>query len=395
MRRIFLTTSFLSFLSLCIFSSFNAAATSKLSLSSASQETSPDWTSVYRKVKPSIAYIYSDGGLCSGALVADGLVLTAKHCVDSFRPIHIAWPGEKKQWHKAQRLYVSRKLDFAILIVNSAGRQPIPIRKEALVLAGEHVSTIGHPSSGRPFSFPPFSEELTHVFSTGHVSKSLGNEIVSDLSLSPGNSGGPLLDAHGEIIGVVSRKVIALYFGNVGYAVGLAPIQEAVQHFKKLQSDIQNRQLDPIDLVKYPSPSLALAPPSVNFGLTPTWDSLQNNLFNTSTYRTVFELELLLADRLFFNYSNTFGLHDVFVRSWGVGYQFKSLMPNLVPLSIKPQVRTFRYHNVADTSKKYSLAAGVEVGHVGLPAKLQFFWNTASLDGERQNHFIFGLRLGN
>lgn len=370
-------------------------ATSKLPLSSATLETAPDWTSIYRKIKPSIPYVYSDGGLCSGALVSEGLVLTAKHCVDSFRPVHIAWPGDEGKWYQAQRLFVSSDLDFALLVVNSAGREPIPVRSEALVLPGEHVATIGHPSSNKPFSFPPFSTELTHVFSSGHVSKSLGNEIVSDLSLSPGNSGGPLIDAKGEILGVVSRKVIALYFGNVGYAVGLAPVKEAVEHYKKLQNDIQRRQIDPIDLVRHPSPSLAQAPPSFTFGLTPIWDSLQNNLFSNTTYRTSIEAELLLADRLFFNYNNTFGIHGTHVRSWGLGYQFKTLMPNLVPLSIKPQVRSLRYRSADGGSKKYSLATGVEIGHVGLPAKLQFFWNSASLEGQRQNHFVFGLRLGN
>lgn len=344
----------------------------------AQAKDSSDWTSVYKKIKPSIPYIFSNGGLCSGALVSKRLILTAKHCVESLRPTFVAWPKKSAQWEHVDIIFVSRDLDFALLELQAdASQSPIEIRSGSSIEEGEAVATVGHPTSNTLFTNPPFSMELTHVFSAGYVSKNTGKELVSDLSISPGNSGGPLFDKNGEIVGVVSRKVITPFFGNVGYSVGHIPIEAALL-------------LEETGALPYPD--LSYIPPDFSFGVQTTWDSFQNNVFGIgSTYRTDFAFEYTMADRLFINYTNTFGLHGRNTRAWGLGYKLHYLMGNAVPYVIKPQIRTIRYESDNELYKIYGVSYGAELGVVGLPMGFQFHYSRVQGTGQ----FVFAMRFAN
>src|SRR5262249_62347379 len=101
--------------------------------------------------------------------------------------------------HAARVLETSRGLDLALLDVPGAGLAPMPIGRSARLRVGALVFAVGHPW-GQPW-----------VVTAGVVS-GLGTQPVrrgaeprsyirSDVRLAPGNSGGPLLDARGEVVG--------------------------------------------------------------------------------------------------------------------------------------------------------------------------------------------------
>lgn len=338
----------------------------------------PDWDEIYLGVKESIPYIYSSGGLCSGALIDSDLILTARHCVDTLRETWISWPSAPGKWELAEVVYMHSKLDFALLRVSPRNSPaPIPMRDLEYVREGESAATIGHPSSGKLFQNPPFNLELTHVFSSGTISKNTGTELVMDLSLSPGNSGGPLLDSYGRIIGVVSRKLISQFVGNVGYAISHNAVLAA-------RSLYRQGKLQP--------PSIADIPPDFSFAIVPTWDSFQNNLPRmTSTYRTNFALEYTVAERLLINYSNTFGLNNIYQTSWGIGWKFQKLLSNKIPVYIKPQIETLSYSPKNTGAKFHSVGYSSEFGMSGLPVSLKLSWLRAYSD----NYFLIGLKIGN
>jgi serine protease Do len=101
--------------------------------------------------------------------------------------------------HAARVLDSSRRLDLALLEVAGADLVPAPIGRSARLRVGQLVFAVGHPW-GQPW-----------VVTAGVVSglgalppdrAGLGAYIRSDVRLAPGNSGGPLLDAHGEVVGL-------------------------------------------------------------------------------------------------------------------------------------------------------------------------------------------------
>jgi len=95
-------------------------------------------------------------------------------------------------WSTAQVIATASSLDLALLWVprhSGTGHFVQPIAEPA---DGEDVFVIGHP------------EGLNYTLSTGIVSGLRDKDIQISAAISPGNSGGPVYDAHGWLVGIVS-----------------------------------------------------------------------------------------------------------------------------------------------------------------------------------------------
>ena len=149
-------------------------------------------------------------GILGAALIlqADShgyLLATARHVADGedWRSRH----GEQKVmvsdgmngWAAAQVIARHRELDVALLWLqrregDADFRQPIANYKS--VQTGEKIYVIGHP------------EGLNFSISNGIVSRMPGSEVLQiSAPVSPGNSGGPVYDEYGDLLGVVTSKV--------------------------------------------------------------------------------------------------------------------------------------------------------------------------------------------
>jgi serine protease Do len=128
--------------------------------------------------------------------------------------------------HAARVLDATRRLDLALLEVAGADLVPAPIGRSARLRVGELVFAIGHPW-GAPW-----------VMTAGVVSGLGGLAIPgraglvpcirSDVRLAPGNSGGPLLDARGEVVGLNAMVIggdlaVAIPSDVVGRWLGAGP----------------------------------------------------------------------------------------------------------------------------------------------------------------------------
>ena len=132
------------------------------------------------------------------AISADGYVLTSYHVVRDADSIFIE--STQGQRYKADQVYVDTAHDIAILRVNSPefksfGKLPYSFKNRQSDL-GERVFTLGYPR-----------EDV--VFGEGSLSALTGYEGDSNayqisIPVNPGNSGGPLLDERGNLIGVIS-----------------------------------------------------------------------------------------------------------------------------------------------------------------------------------------------
>lgn len=145
----------------------------------------------------------------SGVCVANGgYVLTNSHVVNGFDDITLYLAD--KSTASASVIYEDTVLDFAILKCNRS----IPylrLGESDDVRVGEDVLAVG----------TPLSLTLTHTFTKGIVSAVnrtikvsstegngyMQNLIQHDASLNPGNSGGPLINAKGEVVGINTLKI--------------------------------------------------------------------------------------------------------------------------------------------------------------------------------------------
>lgn len=177
--------------------------------------------------------IFSSGGLCSGALIQADLILTAAHCVYKLRDIHVSWNDNPHIFETATLVSLNNKADIALVkLDHKSERKPLTLlAKGQRMPEGSPIATIGHPSVGAFLSNPPYDLDTTYLMSTGIVSGVTAEDLISDMSVSPGNSGGPVLNDRGDMIGVVSRKRIDRYVGSIGFSANLNKVYELLENY--------------------------------------------------------------------------------------------------------------------------------------------------------------------
>jgi serine protease Do len=142
----------------------------------------------------SVAAVFTGEGHGTGFLISsDGYVLTNQHVVGGAKYVKVRWPDDSEVLGEVIR--VDRRRDVALVKVDAAGRQPLGLRKSAAAL-GEAVYAIGTPLDAK------FQGTVTKgIVSANRTYDGLAY-IQSDVTVNGGNSGGPLLDESGAVIGI-------------------------------------------------------------------------------------------------------------------------------------------------------------------------------------------------
>ena len=128
--------------------------------------------------------------------------------------------GEEYRGNVTQRHSV---LDLAYVeIVSSRTFTPLPLGDSGQVRLSEPVIAIGYPL-GEELGLDP-------TVSRGIISAKRDDYLQTDASLNPGNSGGPLLDANGNVIGVITFRVESTETGRpvtgIGFAIPISAVRQ-------------------------------------------------------------------------------------------------------------------------------------------------------------------------
>ncbi len=173
--------------------------------------TTPTATQIYQRDASGVVSIKAvtvyGGDTGTGIVLNDeGLILTNNHVISEGTSITVS-PGESSNLTRAATVVgVDANSDLALIKIDPSGLrlQPLKLVSSSSVQVGDLVYAIGNPYG------------LDETLTKGIVS-ALGREIVApdgaaikgaiqtDAALNPGNSGGPLLNAEGDVIGVNSQ----------------------------------------------------------------------------------------------------------------------------------------------------------------------------------------------
>ena len=139
-------------------------------------------------------------GFGSGFVISDdGFIVTNAHVVDNASEITVALPDRRE--YVAELIGSDERSDIALLKVDATGLPALTLGDSTDLNVGQWVLAIGS----------PFGFEYTATQGIiSAVSRSLPDEnyvpfIQTDAAVNPGNSGGPLFDTNGEVIGVNSQ----------------------------------------------------------------------------------------------------------------------------------------------------------------------------------------------
>ncbi len=191
---------------------------------------------VYRAISPSMVTIVSEGGsetnpttgepgrsLGAGVIInADGAILTAFHVVDGATSISLTFADGTKANGSIDTADPDN--DIAVLVADAQPEVIVPAVLGGGVQVGDDVYAVGNPLG------------LIGSMSSGVVSglnrsipiddtRSLDGLIQFDAAANPGNSGGPLLNRDGQVVGVVSALANPAdqpFFTGIAFAVTIA-----------------------------------------------------------------------------------------------------------------------------------------------------------------------------
>jgi serine protease Do len=152
---------------------------------------------VVARVQPAIVAVLIGPAQGSGVLIKGGYVLTAGHVSGQpGRPVTLRLPDGKKL--KGKTLGHNRDIDSGLIQVAEKGEWPtVEMGKASALKKGQWVVSIGHPGGFRP--------NRTPVVRLGRVLEVNPSVILTDCTLVGGDSGGPLFDLDGKVIGIHSR----------------------------------------------------------------------------------------------------------------------------------------------------------------------------------------------
>lgn len=152
---------------------------------------------VYKKDKTGK---YKPAGSGSGFIFSsDGFVFTNSHVITGAEKIMVSLLNENEI--EASVIGQDPDTDLAILKINSEGYATAKLGDSAQLQIGQLVIAIGNPYGYQHTVTTGVVSALGRTLET-QTGKSVDNVIQSDAALNPGNSGGPMINTEGEVIGV-------------------------------------------------------------------------------------------------------------------------------------------------------------------------------------------------
>jgi len=166
------------------------------------------------------------GGIVTGSgfIVGNGLVATNAHVVAG---IHHPDVEDANGIHAASAIWFDPDLDFAVLQTSRLAGSPLNL-DNATVARGTASGVLGYPGGG-PFSagtaavIDEFTAVGRNIYNQGNVRRDVYSVKAT---VVPGNSGGPLVNTQGTVIGVVFAT--STTYNNVGYALSMPEIVSAI-----------------------------------------------------------------------------------------------------------------------------------------------------------------------
>ena len=179
---------------------------------------------VAREITPTVVSVTRRGGSGSGVIVSrDGVVITNAHVVGESRAVEVGLADGRTI--PGQVLGRDPTIDVAVVRVSASNLPAAPIGDSDKLEVGQSAIAIGNPLG------------LERTVTSGVVSAvnrsprgfDLNGLIQTDAAISPGNSGGPLVDSRGRVIGINTAVLAGAGASGLGFAVPINLANDVVR----------------------------------------------------------------------------------------------------------------------------------------------------------------------
>ncbi len=176
--------------------------------------------------------VQEGSSLGSGFVIDGGYIVTNHHVIDGAKTMDVVFNDNDKV--KASLVGSDETYDIAVLKLDGKKEvKAVKIGDSSKLRIGEDVIAIGTPSAieyAGTLTYGVISglnRKIEVVGDNGNVKRTM-YLIQTDATLNPGNSGGPLFNMKGEVIGVNNMKLVSSYEG-IGFSIPISGAMEVVE----------------------------------------------------------------------------------------------------------------------------------------------------------------------
>jgi S1-C subfamily serine protease len=216
------------------FATASAPAASSPAPAAASSAGAKSMQQIYRDTKDGVVRVEQANGQGSGFVISgDGYILTNAHVVDGSSRVTVTFADKDRV--QARIVGKDNGTDVALLKVDGkSGLKPVPLGASRSVQVGDSVVALGNPFGlDRTLTAGIISALDRRIQSPNGFT--LSGAIQTDAAINHGNSGGPLLNGRGEVIGInaqIANSGVNAYVG-VGFAIPIDTAREVADELRQ------------------------------------------------------------------------------------------------------------------------------------------------------------------
>jgi len=177
-------------------------------------------------------------------LTADGEILTNAHVVEGATGVTVRFAGETEP-RTATVLASDAGNDLALLKIDATNLKPATFAQPGTIRIGDQVIAIGYALAldGGPSVTSGIISALKRTIIT--ESGALNGLIQTDAAISSGNSGGPLVNLRGEVVGIntaVARSDVNQAATNIGFSISVDEIVPVLEQLRSQASGVARQE---------------------------------------------------------------------------------------------------------------------------------------------------------
>ena len=190
--------------------------------------------STMAQVIPSVFQVVTESGTGTAFYVGNNEFLTAAHVVQGAGTIRLQ--NHERTLREVQVVGLDWPSDVAILRADGSGITALRFGDESSTGTGARVALVGYPGDNLNISRPYAASIVSGLLSqrADDADYDYVFYLRTDAAANPGNSGGPVITACGEVLGLVSWKIVAVDVEGLSWAVSEQTIQEVMRRPRRV-----------------------------------------------------------------------------------------------------------------------------------------------------------------